>query len=56
MEELQKAVDIKATNKQGAIDILHSIGKNVNQMKWVQNKLNFAQILDKMNGTQVQIC
>lgn len=27
MEELQKAVDIKATNKQGAIDILHSIVK-----------------------------
>ncbi|XP_060554897.1 26S proteasome non-ATPase regulatory subunit 11-like [Ruditapes philippinarum] len=27
MEELQKAVDIKATHKQGAIDILHSIVK-----------------------------
>jgi len=26
MEELQKALDIKTTNRNGAIDILHSIG------------------------------
>lgn len=27
MEELQKAVDLKATNKTQSIDIFHSIGK-----------------------------